>query len=42
MVVALTSDLLIEWPALTFDLLIRKAVALTSDHVGPNPTIISE
>ena len=27
-----------KWPALTSDLLIRKVVALISDHVGTNPT----
>ena len=31
-----------EWPALTSDLLIRKVVALISDHIGPNPTVTSE
>ena len=31
------------FPALTFDLLIRKSCpTLTSDHVGTNPIIISE
>ena len=28
--------------ALTSDLLVRKAVALTSDHVGPHPTVTSK
>ena len=31
-----------EWLALTSDLLVRKAVALISNHVGPNPTVTSE
>ena len=31
-----------EWTALTSDLLVRKEIALTSDHVGTNPTVTSE
>ena len=31
-----------EWPALTSDLLVRKVVALTSDHIGPNPKVTSK
>ena len=31
-----------EWPALTSDLLIRKALSLISDHIGPNPIVTLE
>ena len=31
-----------EWLALTSNLLVRKVVALISDHIGPNPTVTSE
>ena len=31
-----------EWLALTSELLVRKVVALTYDHVGPHPTVTSE
>ena len=29
-------------PALTFDLLVRKVLALIFDHIGPNPIVTSE
>ena len=32
----------LEWPAFTSELLVRKALALISNHVGPNPTVRSE
>ena len=31
-----------EWPTHTFDLLIRNAVALISNHIGPNPIVTLE
>ena len=42
MAVALTSNPKSKWSALTSNLLVRKVVALTSDHVGPHPTVTSE
>ena len=40
--VALTSNLLIRMEALTSYLLIKKVVALISNHIGPNPIVTSE